>query len=279
MQRNATNMHEVQYMQKTFKYFDIANRGKVTFEQFYRAMEKLGVTMSQEVSLIYLTICQNLKTIFNAVDVDGNGELDFKEFSTGFFQEELQPAYADGDPYIKEKSRQLAANVAARKDSPEALLALFRDKLKARGPRGVIGLKRLFSMMDDDGSQSLSLPAFIKTCRDFRIGISEENVPVLFGHFDRNGDGTISFQEFLEAARGPFAKERHDACVKAFRNLESTHGSEGRVPIERLRDAFDVSRHPDVVQGLRTEQSVVNEFLETFEANHQLYAAMPNEQE
>jgi Ca2+-binding EF-hand superfamily protein len=48
MQRNATNMHEVQFMAKMFKYFDIANRGKVTFEQFYRAMEKLGVTMSQE---------------------------------------------------------------------------------------------------------------------------------------------------------------------------------------------------------------------------------------
>jgi hypothetical protein len=184
--------------------------------------------------------------------------LDYKEFSTGFFQEELQPAYADGDPYIKEKSRQLAANVAARKDSPEALLALFRDKLKARGARGVVGLKRLFAMMDDDGSQSLSLPEFVKTCRDFRIGISEENVPILFGAFDVNGDGTISFTEFLDQVRGPFPKARHEACVKAYRSLEAAHGVDGRVPAEKLKEAFEVSRHPEVVQGLRTEASVIN---------------------
>ena len=50
MQKNATNMHEVQFMSKMFKYFDIQNRGKVTFEQFYRAMEKLGISMDQQVS-------------------------------------------------------------------------------------------------------------------------------------------------------------------------------------------------------------------------------------
>lgn len=50
MQKNATNMHEVQFMAKMFKYFDIQNRGKVTFEQFYRAMEKLGISMDQQVS-------------------------------------------------------------------------------------------------------------------------------------------------------------------------------------------------------------------------------------
>ena len=32
MQKNATNMHEIQYMAKMFKYFDISNRGKVNFE-------------------------------------------------------------------------------------------------------------------------------------------------------------------------------------------------------------------------------------------------------
>ena len=51
MQKNATNMHEVQFMSKMFKYFDISNKGKVNFDQFYRAMEKLGVIMEQEVSL------------------------------------------------------------------------------------------------------------------------------------------------------------------------------------------------------------------------------------
>lgn len=57
----------------------------------------------------------------------------------------------------------------------------------------MIGLKRLFAIMDDDGTQSLSLPEFVKAVKDFRIGISEENVPILFQRFDTNGDGTLNF--------------------------------------------------------------------------------------
>ena len=47
-------------------------------------------------------------------------------------------------------------------------------------------------MMDDDGSMTLSMPEFGKACKDFKIGISDENVPILFKLFDRNGDGTLS---------------------------------------------------------------------------------------
>ena len=48
-------------------------------------------------------------------------------------------------------------------------------------------------MMDDDESQSISLPEFIKVCKDFKVGISEDNVPILFKLFDKNNDGTINY--------------------------------------------------------------------------------------
>lgn len=44
----------------------------------------------------------------------------------------------------------------------------------------MVGLRRLFNIMDDDSSHTLSLAEFIKACRDYRVGISEENVPILF---------------------------------------------------------------------------------------------------
>ena len=87
-----------------FKYFDIAKKGTVNFEQFYRAMEKLGINVDQQVSLI-INI-QTLNNIFTAVDKDGSGDLNYKEFSTGFFQDELQSSSDNKDPYILEKNRQ-----------------------------------------------------------------------------------------------------------------------------------------------------------------------------
>ena len=47
--------------------------------------------------------------------------------------------------------------------------------------------------MDDDVSETLSLAKFTKACRDFRVGIREENVPILFDKFDLNRDGTLSY--------------------------------------------------------------------------------------
>ena len=66
--------------------------------------------------------------------------MDYKEFSTMFFQDGVQASPASVDPYIQEKARQMAASRAAQRDAPEALLSLFRDKLKARGAKGLIGL-------------------------------------------------------------------------------------------------------------------------------------------
>jgi Ca2+-binding EF-hand superfamily protein len=45
MQKN-NEVHEAKFLQRQFKYFDIQNRGKVSFEQFCRAMEKTGIVMT-----------------------------------------------------------------------------------------------------------------------------------------------------------------------------------------------------------------------------------------
>ena len=50
MQKNPNNINEAQFLQKMFKYFDIQNKGKVDFDQFYRAMEKTGIVMDRPVS-------------------------------------------------------------------------------------------------------------------------------------------------------------------------------------------------------------------------------------
>jgi Ca2+-binding EF-hand superfamily protein len=88
------------------------------------------------------------------------------------------------------------------KDELDHMLNLFRDRIKARGARGIVGLQRIFKIMDDDGSHTLTLSEFTKACKDFRIGISDEYIPTLFNAFDINNDKTLSIDEFLLAIRG-----------------------------------------------------------------------------
>lgn len=37
-----------------------------------------------------------------------------------------------------------------------------------------------------------------------------------------------------------------------------------------MKENFNVARHPHVIQGVRTEASIRNEFIETYEAHHNL---------
>lgn len=58
-------------MIKSFKFFDFSGSGEVDFPTFQRAIAKMGVVVDEE----------DLSQFFTAYDSNGNGRLDYKEFS------------------------------------------------------------------------------------------------------------------------------------------------------------------------------------------------------
>lgn len=105
--------------------------------------------------------------------------------------------------------------------------------------------------MDDDGSKSVSLYEFSKVCRDFKVGINEENVPLIFDIFDYNKDGTLNFDEFLYAIRGEMNDFRKALVEKAFRFID--RDGSGCLDLEDVKNIYNASRHPDVISGRKTE--------------------------
>lgn len=122
--------------------------------------------------------------------------------------------------------------------------------------------------MDDDNNGSLTQREFFKACKDFKVGISEENVPTLFGKFDKNGDGTISYDELLASVRGEMSQSQSRAAKEVFEELADRCG--GRLTSDYIKKIYDASRHTDVIQGKRTADNLLVEFMETFEAHHVL---------
>lgn len=122
--------------------------------------------------------------------------------------------------------------------------------------------------MDDDNSKTLSLYEFQKACRDFKVGISEENFQTIFESFDSNRDGTLSIDEFLYAVRGEINQARLSLIQQAFRKIDKD-GS-GVLDLNDIKGTYNASKHPDVIAGKRTEDQVLVEFLETFETHHNI---------
>lgn len=147
-------------------------------------------------------------------------------------------------------------------------MRLFRDKIKSRGARGIIGLSKLFHIMDDDGSKTISEYEFSKACKDFKVGISEENIPTLYNYFDTNHDGTLNYDEFLMAIRGELNDFRKGLIEKAFRKIDKDNS--GFLDIDDIKDIYNATKHPDVMSGKKSEEQILMEFLETFETHHNI---------
>ena len=82
--------------------------------------------------------------------------------------------------------------------SNEELLNYLRNKIVSRGVREINGLKRVFRIMDDDGSKALSLAEFCKAMQDYRIFPADApEVSRVFNLFDRDAQGSIDYDEFL----------------------------------------------------------------------------------
>lgn len=85
-----------------------------------------------------------------------------------------------------------------------------------RGGRGMIGLRRQFKIMDDNGSGTLDQYEFRKGIKDFQIGIDEKDIDGLYKAFDIDGTGQIDFDEFIRVVIGPMNQFRTQLVQKAF---------------------------------------------------------------
>ena len=115
----------------------------------------------------------------------------------------------------------------------EKLIEIFRDKVVARGSRGIFSLGRLFRIIDDDESRSLSPTEFYKVIKDFRMDINESDAKLLFSIFDTDGDGSIVYDEFLRAVRGPMNDNRKKFVAAAFKKLDKN--GDGEITIDEIR--------------------------------------------
>ncbi|KAH8863130.1 Calcyphosin-like protein [Schistosoma japonicum] len=112
----------------------------------------------------------------------------------------------------------------------------LRYQCLARGASGIAGIGRQFRVIDDDGNKKLDFKEFSKGCRDFGVDLSKEEIKEIFDEIDTDQSGFIDFDEFLMSLR-----------------------------IEDLKGVYNVKHHPKYINGEKTEDEILVEFLKTFQ--------------
>ena len=91
-----------------------------------------------------LVVEQDLEMIFDYYDRSGDGRIDYKEFSailqSGDGAQQQTPAQAMREYRQQQAAVESGGARQSRDVGPQALITLFRDKIKARGARGIVGI-------------------------------------------------------------------------------------------------------------------------------------------
>mmetsp|Transcript_22346 Transcript_22346/g.16813 ORF Transcript_22346/g.16813 Transcript_22346/m.16813 type:complete len:188 (-) Transcript_22346:93-656(-) len=122
--------------------------------------------------------------------------------------------------------------------------------------------------MDDNNSRSLDTYEFNKAMKDYMLGFSDAELKTLFGYFDIDRGGSVDYDEFIRALRGPMNPARKKLVAQAYNKLDKDRN--GYIDINDIKGVYNGSKHPDVLQGKKTEEQILMEFLETFETHHSL---------
>jgi Ca2+-binding EF-hand superfamily protein len=99
--------------------------------------------------------------------------------------------------------------------------------------------------------------------KECNIQLSDKDLNALFAFFDQDGNGSISYDEFLEGVRGEINEKRMGLIMLAF-NVIDKDGNGVLEPAD-IVGTYDASRHPDVLLGRKTPDEVLAEFLDTFD--------------
>ena len=125
-----------------------------------------------------------------------------------------------------------------------------------------------FRIMDDDGSGALNNEEFEKAMKSYRISSDPMELEAIFDRFDPDNNGEINYDEFLREIMGPMNKRREALVRKAFTKIDAD-GS-GVLDIHDIRKRYNAKKHPDVMSGKVSEDEVLFEFLDTFEAAYSI---------
>jgi len=80
-------------------------------------------------------------------------------------------------------------------------------------------------------------------------------------YYDSNGDGHISYEEFIGGLRDPLPDRLKNIVNRAFDWLDRGTGT---VSVEDLKNSFDVSSNQDYLSGAWSREDIVQEFVDSF---------------
>ena len=112
--------------------------------------------------------------------------------------------------------------------------------------------------------------------RESGLELTPTEARLAFAHFDVDGSGSVSFEEFVQGMRDPLTPRRLALVHQAFKQIDKD--GNGVLEPADVVGAYDASKHPEVIAGRMTPDQVLQEFLETFDVGGEVDGKVTKEE-
>jgi len=133
------------------------------------------------------------------------------------------------------------------------------------GATALVNLETAFRNFDSDHNNVLSFNEFkagVASCNLAANALSDGELRALFHALDKNGDGSLSIDEFVELLRPPVQNARKVFIRNAFTKLDRFNAR--AVAIDDVIDGFKPEFHVDVLAGRKSTREVVTDMVNAF---------------
>lgn len=117
--------------------------------------------------------------------------------------------------------------------------------------------------MDYNGNKKLDVSEFEQALAAYGIFPKKVELQALMKFYDIDGDGNVSYDEFLSGMREELTERRVVMVKKAFIMLDKDQS--GRITVPDIAGIYDVSMNPEFLEGKKTKEEILAEFLNNFD--------------
>ena len=265
----------IETFENTYNYLcGTENDGKVTLEEFMEYYENVSLSIDNDdyfEMLINNTWGFSNENENNCINNNNKGWSNKNENNDNNLQSNYKRRFGDNNKRNNNNINTInEKNFVQNEFYPNEnnILDIFRNEIRKKGAKGIIGLAKQFKLFDENKNKTLDYKQFSKAIKDLKIDFNENEIQELFSIFDINNSNTIDYEEFLRQLRGEMNEKRKEIVLKAFDKLDLDKS--GKIELNEIKSLYNVKNHKDVLSGKKTEEDLYNEFIETFETHHNL---------
>ena len=139
----------------------------------------------------------------------------------------------------------------------------FKMQIQKRGGIGIRSLGVIFRRMDNNGNRKLDQGEFTEALATYGLFPKVVEIQALMKYYDVDGDGNITYEEFIRGLRDGLTERRQAMVDKAFALIDRNNS--GTITIADIDAIYDVSQNQDFIDGTKTRQEILEEFLNGFD--------------